>query len=42
MTPLVWTYLSYLLLAIPLTVWVAKTLHKSGRIFLVSRLRSRN
>ena len=35
MTPLVWTYLSYLLIAIPLTVWVARTLHKSGRIFLV-------
>lgn len=35
MTPLVWTYLSYLVIAIPLTVWVARTLHKSGRVFLV-------
>ena len=35
MTPLVWTYLSYLLLAITLTVWVARTLFKNGRIFLV-------
>ncbi len=35
MTPLAWTYLSYLVLAIPLTVWVARTLHQSGRIFLV-------
>src|SRR5580698_745148 len=35
MTPIVWTYLSYLLISISLTVWVAKTLHKSGRIFLV-------
>jgi hypothetical protein len=35
MTPIVWTYLAYLLLAIPITIWVAKTLHKNGRIFLV-------
>lgn len=35
MTPIVWTYLSYLLISILLTVWVARTLHKNGRIFLV-------
>ena len=35
MTPIVCTYISYLLISISLTVWVAKTLHKSGRIFLV-------
>lgn len=35
MTPIVWTYLSYLLISVTLTVWVAKTLHKNGRIFLV-------
>ena len=35
MTPIVWTYLSYLSLSIVLTVWVARTLHKNGRIFLV-------
>lgn len=35
MNPLVLTYTLYLLIAIPLTVWVAKTLHKNGRIFLV-------
>ena len=35
MTPIVWTYVSYLAISIPLTVWVARTLHKSGRIFLV-------
>ena len=35
MTPIVWTYLGYLSISIPLTVWVARTLHKSGRIFLV-------
>lgn len=35
MTPTVWSYLVYLALSIPLTVWVARTLHKNGRIFLV-------
>ena len=29
------TYLAYLLIAIPVTVWVARTLHRNGRIFLV-------
>jgi hypothetical protein len=29
------TYLMYLLISISLTVWVARTLHKNGRIFLV-------
>ena len=29
------TYLAYLLISIALTVWVAKTLHKNGRIFMV-------
>ena len=28
-------YALYLALAIPLTVWVARTLHKNGRVFLV-------
>jgi hypothetical protein len=35
MTPIVWTYLSYLLISIALTVWVARTLFNNGRIFLV-------
>jgi len=35
MNPTVWLYLSYLLISICLTIWVAKTLHKNGRIFLV-------
>ncbi|MDB6064843.1 MAG: hypothetical protein JWR26_1051 [Pedosphaera sp.] len=30
-----WTYVSYLALSVALTVWVARTLHKNGRIFLV-------
>src|SRR3954447_8791378 len=29
------TYLAYLGISIALTVWVARTLHKNGRIFLV-------
>lgn len=35
MTPIVWTYISYLCVSVLLTIWVAKTLHKNGRIFLV-------
>ena len=35
MTPVVYTYIAYLAISIPLTVWVARTLHKNGRIFLV-------
>lgn len=29
------TYTVYILLSVVLTVWVAKTLHKNGRVFLV-------
>ena len=29
------TYLAYLVISVWLTVWVARTLHKNGRIFLV-------
>jgi hypothetical protein len=29
------TYIAYLTISIALTVWVARTLHKNGRIFLV-------
>ena len=29
------TYLSYIVLSVVLTVWVAQTLHKNGRVFLV-------
>jgi len=29
------TYLFYLIISIALTVWVARTLHRNGRIFLV-------
>jgi len=33
--PVIWTYLAYLAISVALTIWVAKTLHKNGRIFLV-------
>jgi len=32
---LIWTYAAYLTISISLTIWVARTLHKNGRIFLV-------
>jgi len=28
-------YLSYLVISVALTVWVARTLHKNGRVFLI-------
>lgn len=31
----VWTYALYLVISVALTIWVAKTLHRNGRIFLV-------
>lgn len=39
MNPLILTYTLYLLIAVPLTIWVARTLHKNGRIFLVKCFR---
>jgi hypothetical protein len=38
MTPIVYTYIAYLAISIALTIWVAGTLHKNGRIFLVDSL----
>ena len=35
MNETVTTYALYLLIAIPVTIWVARTLHKNGRVFLV-------
>ena len=35
MNSLVWTYLTYVLFSVALTIWVARTLHRNGRIFLV-------
>lgn len=31
----VWAYMAYLAASVGLTIWVAQTLHKNGRIFLV-------
>src|ERR1043165_8309605 len=31
----VWSYLVYVAISVALTVWVARTLHRNGRIFLV-------
>jgi hypothetical protein len=39
MTPIVWTYIVYIALSVPLTVWVAHTLHKNGRVFLIDSFR---
>ncbi len=39
MNPTVISYALYVVLAIPLTMWVARTLHKNGRIFLVECFR---
>jgi hypothetical protein len=35
MNPLLITHLGYLAVSVPLTIWVAKTLYKNGRVFLV-------
>ena len=39
MTPIVWTYIVYIALSIPLTIWVAHTLYKNGRVFLIDSFR---
>lgn len=39
MNPTVITYLVYLTVSLLLTVWVGRTLHKNGRIFLVDAFR---
>ncbi|MBK8099305.1 MAG: hypothetical protein IPK26_19520 [Planctomycetes bacterium] len=35
MNPTLYTYAVYTILSIALTVWVARTLHRNGRVFLV-------
>jgi hypothetical protein len=35
MTYTVYSYLAYLPISVLLTVWVARTLHKNGRVFLI-------
>jgi hypothetical protein len=34
-------YLSYLFISIAITVWVGRTLHKNGRVFLVENFKGR-
>src|SRR5262245_33150134 len=36
----VWTYLTYLAVSLGVTIWVAQTLHKNGRVVLIEALRS--
>src|SRR5262245_14273620 len=31
----VYSYIAYLLISIVLTIWVARTLHRNGRVFLI-------
>jgi hypothetical protein len=35
---MIWTYAVYLAISVALTVWVGRTLHKNGRVFLVDAL----
>ena len=35
---MVWTYAIYLVVSVAVTVWVARTLHKNGRVFLVDSM----
>lgn len=35
MNVVVYTYVAYVILSVFLTVWVARTLHKNGRVFLI-------
>lgn len=35
---MIWTYAVYLVFSVALTVWVGRTLHKNGRVFLVDAL----
>jgi hypothetical protein len=39
MNTIVVTYLTYLGISIALTIWVAQTLHKNGRVFLIDVFR---
>ena len=39
MTTAVWIYIFYTIISIAMTIWVARTLHKNGRIFLLEAFR---
>jgi len=38
---MVWTYLIYLILSLAVTIWVGRSLHDNGRIFLVENFHGR-
>lgn len=42
MNTIEWSYVSYAVITIPLVVWVAKTLHKNGRVFLLDCFQGNN
>src|SRR5579862_4942877 len=37
---IVWSYCVYLVVSLAVTIWVARTLHKNGRIFLIDAFHS--
>lgn len=39
MTAVVYTYIAYVIVSVALTIWVARTLHHNGRVFLVDAFR---
>ena len=41
MTTAVYIYIAYTIISIAMTVWVARTLHKNGRIFLLDALKDK-
>ncbi len=41
MTTPVYIYIAYTIISIAMTVWVARTLHKNGRVFLLEAFKDR-
>jgi hypothetical protein len=41
MNIVLWTYIFYLTVSLSITVWVGRTLHKNGRIFLVENFQGK-
>ena len=41
MTTPVYIYIAYTIISIAMTVWVARTLHKNGRVFLLEAFKGR-
>jgi len=41
MTTAVYIYIAYTIISIAMTVWVARTLHKNGRIFLLDAFKGK-